>query len=125
MEEELPHPGFHIRAVNPINPRCLKNEVEKHLDAGLIYPIRIVLESKPRLQSVAPDWNEPLEHMCDAQAICLREEMLAVVYAFEEKFRSYPCHEQMHCVLRIIPPQVISLQESILGEIAPMGSAPS
>ncbi|GJS93995.1 reverse transcriptase domain-containing protein [Tanacetum coccineum] len=106
-------PAFQHQGGKPKNPRCHKKEVEKLLDAGLIYPIS---DSPWCILST----NQPFELMCDASDFALgavlgqrhekhfrpihyasktmneaesrytttEKEMLAVVYAFE-KFRSY------------------------------------
>ncbi|GJV67045.1 reverse transcriptase domain-containing protein [Tanacetum coccineum] len=108
MEEDYEPTVQHQRRVNPKIHDVIKKEVEKLLDAGLIYPI-----------SDSP-WDLPFELMCDASDFAIgavlgqrknkhfqpihyasktmteaqahytttEKELLAVVYAFE-KFRSY------------------------------------
>ncbi|GJV67051.1 reverse transcriptase domain-containing protein [Tanacetum coccineum] len=71
MEEDYEPAVQHQRRVNPKIHDVIKKEVEKLLDAGLIYPISDspwILMKKiteaPIL--IAPDWDQPFELMCDA-----------------------------------------------------------
>ncbi|GJT26923.1 reverse transcriptase domain-containing protein [Tanacetum coccineum] len=117
MEEDYEPTVQHQRRVNPKIHDVIKKEVEKLLDAGLIYPIS---DSPWAPNLIAPDWDLPFELMCNASDFAIRavlgqrknkhfqpihyasktmteaqayyttteKELLAVVYAFE-KFRSY------------------------------------
>ncbi|GJV81129.1 reverse transcriptase domain-containing protein [Tanacetum coccineum] len=71
MEEDYEPAVQHQRRVNPKIHDVIKKEVEKLLDAGLIYPIsdspwalKKKLTEAPIL--IAPDWDQPIELMCDA-----------------------------------------------------------
>nr|GFA01282.1 hypothetical protein [Tanacetum cinerariifolium] len=59
------------RRVNPKIHDVIKKEVEKLLDAGLIYPIsdspwNLKGKIKRSSDSFAPNWDQPFELMCDA-----------------------------------------------------------
>ncbi|GJR35430.1 reverse transcriptase domain-containing protein [Tanacetum coccineum] len=79
MEEDYEPTVQSQRRVNPKIHDVIKKEVEKLLDAGLIYPIsdsplafntlKKNLTEAPIL--IAPDWNEPFELMCDASDFAL------------------------------------------------------
>ncbi|GJT42882.1 reverse transcriptase domain-containing protein [Tanacetum coccineum] len=72
MEEDYTPAVQHQRRVNPKIHDVIKKEVEKLLNAGLIYPISDSpwnLTEAPIL--IAPDWNEPFELMCDASRFAL------------------------------------------------------
>ncbi|GJZ42595.1 reverse transcriptase domain-containing protein [Tanacetum coccineum] len=68
MEEDYKLTVQHQRRVNPKIHDVIKKEVEKLLDAGLIYPISDSpwkrLTEAPIL--IAPDWDLPFELMCNA-----------------------------------------------------------
>ncbi|GJR81597.1 reverse transcriptase domain-containing protein [Tanacetum coccineum] len=71
MEEDYEPAVQHQRRVNPKIHDVIKKEVEKLLNAGLIYPIsdspwilKKKLTKAPIL--IALDWDQPFELMCDA-----------------------------------------------------------
>nr|GFB44792.1 hypothetical protein [Tanacetum cinerariifolium] len=111
MEEDYKSAVQHQRRVNPKIHDVIKKEVEKLLDAGLIYPIsdspwvspntpfifskdciKAFQTLKKKLTEapilIALNWDLSFELTCDASDFAIEKEMLAVVYSFE-KFRSY------------------------------------
>ncbi|GJS47262.1 reverse transcriptase domain-containing protein [Tanacetum coccineum] len=67
LEDDYEPSVQHQRRVNPKIHDVIKKEVEKLLDAGLIYPISDSpwkLTEAPIL--IAPNWDQPFEIMCDA-----------------------------------------------------------
>ncbi|GJZ49316.1 reverse transcriptase domain-containing protein [Tanacetum coccineum] len=80
LEDDYEPSVQHQRRVNPKIHDVIKKEVEKLLDAGLIYPIsdihglvpqsivgfhkKVKLTEAPIL--IAPNWDQPFEIMCDA-----------------------------------------------------------
>ncbi|GJT73279.1 reverse transcriptase domain-containing protein [Tanacetum coccineum] len=86
MEEDYEPTVQHQRRVNPKIHDVIKKEVEKLLDAGLIYPIsdspwrRNAFQAFQTLKKklteapilIAPNWDQPFELMCDLLSVIMQ-----------------------------------------------------